>query len=329
MAGESPSNLLISISLIINLCASILIVFLNKWIYTHYGFPNMTLTFVHFSMTSLGLVICLRCGLFLRKSVPFRSLVPLSLTFCGFVVFTNLSLQSNTVGTYQLAKAMTTPCILLIHIFFYNKTYSTRIKLTLIPITAGVILNSIYDVRFNVKGTIYATLGVLVTSLYQVWVGSKQKEFNLNSMQLLYFQAPLSAAMLLCVVPFFEPIQVTVQQSWSWTALLMVLASGCVAFTVNLSIYWIIGNTSPITYNMVGHMKFCLTLLGGYFLFHDPLATNQLLGIAMTFTGVIVYTHLKLKEQEQAKLVTKIWEESSEKRSGESATAAADKPNMT
>lgn len=76
-------------------------------------------------------------------------------------------------------------------------------------------------------------------------------------------------------------------------------------------------------------MKFCLTLLGGYFLFHDPLATNQLLGIAMTFTGVIVYTHLKLKEQEQAKLVTKIWEESSEKRSGESATAAADKPNMT
>ena len=29
---------------------------------------------------------------------------------------------------------------------------------------------------------------------------------------------------------------------------LVVLASGVVAFSVNLSIYWIIGNTSPVTY---------------------------------------------------------------------------------
>jgi len=28
----------------------------------------------------------------------------------------------------------------------------------------------------------------------------------------------------------------------------VVLASGVVAFSVNLSIYWIIGNTSPVTY---------------------------------------------------------------------------------
>jgi len=29
---------------------------------------------------------------------------------------------------------------------------------------------------------------------------------------------------------------------------IMVMMSGVVAFTVNLSIYWIIGNTSPVTY---------------------------------------------------------------------------------
>ena len=29
---------------------------------------------------------------------------------------------------------------------------------------------------------------------------------------------------------------------------LLVLLSGVVAFSVNLSIYWIIGNTSPVTY---------------------------------------------------------------------------------
>ncbi|XP_071816959.1 solute carrier family 35 member E3-like isoform X2 [Apostichopus japonicus] len=306
MENQGPGKFLIGLALLINLCSSILIVFLNKWIYTVYGFPNITLTCVHFIMTSLGLALCLQCGLFMRKGVPMQALVPLSLTFCGFVVFTNLSLQNNTVGTYQLAKAMTTPCILFIHTFFYDKTYSRRVKLTLIPITAGVILNSIYDVRFNVKGTVYATLGVLVTSLYQVWVGVRQKELNLNSMQLLFFQAPMSVMMLFCVVPFYEPLHVTLEQQWSWTALLLVVASGCVAFSVNLSIYWIIGNTSPITYNMVGHMKFCLTLLGGYFLFHDPLASNQLVGVALTFSGILLYTHFKMKEQQQAKLASKV-----------------------
>lgn len=39
------------------------------------------------------------------------------------------------------------------------------------------------------------------------------------------------------------------------------------------------------SYNMVGHTKFCLTLLGGYIFFHDPLQALQLLGIFLTFSG--------------------------------------------
>lgn len=29
------------------------------------------------------------------------------------------------------------------------------------------------------------------------------------------------------------------------------------------------------SYNMFGHFKFCITLIGGYLLFHDPLSLNQ------------------------------------------------------
>ena len=38
------------------------------------------------------------------------------------------------------------------------------------------------------------------------WVGEKQQEFQVNSMQLLYYQAPLSATILMVVIPFFEPV---------------------------------------------------------------------------------------------------------------------------
>lgn len=37
-----------------------------------------------------------------------------------------------------------------------------------IPIAFGVYLNSYYDVKFNQLGIVFATLGVIVTSLYQV-----------------------------------------------------------------------------------------------------------------------------------------------------------------
>jgi len=59
-------------------------------------------------------------------------MVPVSLTFCGFVVLTNLSLQSNTVGTYQIIKTMTTPMIIVIQTAFYARIFSLPVKLTLV-----------------------------------------------------------------------------------------------------------------------------------------------------------------------------------------------------
>ncbi|KAG2469385.1 CPSF6 factor, partial [Polypterus senegalus] len=144
--------------------------------------------------------------IFAPKSLQPSKIFLLALSFCGFVAFTNLSLQNNTIGTYQLAKAMTTPVIIVIQTVYYKKTFSTKIKLTLIPISVGVVLNSYYDVKFNFLGMLFAVLGVLVTSLYQVWVGAKQHELQVNSMQLLYYQAPMSSAFLLLIIPFFEPL---------------------------------------------------------------------------------------------------------------------------
>lgn len=123
---------ILTLGLAVNFLASICIVFLNKWIYVNYGFPNITLTCIHFVVTYAGLVICALLGLFQPKKLPLLKMVPLSLSFCGFVVFTNLSLQNNTVGTYQLAKALTTPTIIGIHTLFYNKNYSNNIKLTIV-----------------------------------------------------------------------------------------------------------------------------------------------------------------------------------------------------
>lgn len=298
------SRIYVSCCLAANVVLSISIILLNKAVYTHVKFPNMTLTCVHFTFTTIGMVICRAAGLFSFKPLPMRHMLPLSVTFCGFVVLTNLSLQSNTVGTYQIIKSMTTPLIIVIQSVFYAGIFSTRVKLTLVPICVGVFLNSYFDIKFNIIGIIFASCGVFVTALYQVWVNEKQRQLNCDPMQMLYYQAPLSAVCVAIVIPFFEPVFADggiFGTSWSPSAIALVSLTGLFAFAINLSIFWIIGITSPVTYNMVGHTKFCLTLLGGYIFFHDPLMGLQLLGIVLTFSGIIAYTHFKMAEIKAAK----------------------------
>ena len=127
-----PSRGKVALGIILNLASAIGIVFINKFLYVRYDFPSMTLTLIHFVMTSIGLQLCAWLDVFSPKSLAIAKMLPLSASFCGFVVFTNLSLQNNTVGTYQLAKALTTPVILFIQALFYNKSVSLSVKLTVV-----------------------------------------------------------------------------------------------------------------------------------------------------------------------------------------------------
>ena len=127
-----PSKASVTLGLGVNLASAIGIVMLNKLMYVRYNFPSMSLTLVHFITTSLCLQACVWLNVFNPKRVPLLGILPLAASFCGFVVFTNLSLQFNTVGTYQLAKAMTTPVILLLQALVYNRQSSLRVKLTVV-----------------------------------------------------------------------------------------------------------------------------------------------------------------------------------------------------
>ena len=130
-----PTKSRIILGLLANLTCSLTIVFLNKWLYSYKKFPNVSLTCLHFLTTSVGLYLSYLYGLFEKKFIQIKEIIWLSITFCGFVVCTNLSLQNNTVGTYQLAKVMTTPVIMVLQSYFYEKSFSGKIKMTMVPIT--------------------------------------------------------------------------------------------------------------------------------------------------------------------------------------------------
>lgn len=47
-------------------------------------------------------------------------MLPITVAFCAFVAFNNLSLQYNGVSFYQLMKILTTPAVVVIQLVFFK-----------------------------------------------------------------------------------------------------------------------------------------------------------------------------------------------------------------
>jgi len=56
------------------------------------------------------------------------------------------------------------------------------------------------------------------------------------------------------------------------------------------------------SYNVVGHFKFSCVLVGGYLLFDQPVVFWNLVGVFVTITGIILYTHFKLQQTTQGSI---------------------------
>ena len=127
---------------VVNMASSVLIVLCNKILFKAYAFNYpLTLTLIHFVVTFIGVEVCRRVGLFKGADMSARAILPLSCAFVGFDVLTNIrrvilvlawqlmttrdtlcSLQLNSVGLYQILKICTTPAIVIIEFFGYNKS---------------------------------------------------------------------------------------------------------------------------------------------------------------------------------------------------------------
>lgn len=294
--------------MLFNFCSSCGIIFVNKILFQTYDFPYATFTTsCHFIVTFFGVVLCKHLGMFQVKTLSNWDVLGITTFFVGFVVFNNLSLNYNSVGFYQLMKVMTTPVIAFIQHFFYNQKLAWNLKLSLIPIIIGVAMATVNDVRFNRYGLFWAVLGILSTSYYQIFVKTKQKDLDANALQILYYQAPQAATMTLFLSPFLDE-HIEFQELTSMmasgltpgqVAISGVLLLSCVlAFCVNLSIFLVVGATSPISYNVLGHGKLLVILTFGIIVFGDDTSWTRLCGMGTAFCGIVAYTHLKIREQE-------------------------------
>lgn len=109
-----------------------------------------------------------------------------------------------------------------------------------------------------------------------------QKRLNVSSTQLLYQSSPFQAAILFVSGPVLDQCltkQNVFAYNYSPTVLVFILLSCLIAVLVNFSTFLVIGKTSPVTYQVLGHLKTCLVLGFGYTL----LMILSLLGTSLAY----------------------------------------------
>ncbi|KAI3344060.1 integral membrane protein [Ustulina deusta] len=304
---DSQTSLVrVSLWIVVNTLATIGIVFTNKAIFSDPSLKLAQLTFAafHFFMTWLLLYTLSRprFAYFVPRRTTIREVIPLSIAMSLNVILPNLSLAYSSITFYQVARILLTPTVATMDFVLYHTTLPRNAILALVPACIGVGAVSYYDSlpsdNANVKttsitGVIFAFSGIFASSLYTVWIKSYQRRLQISSMQLLFNQAPVSAFLLLYVIPFVDTLP-----TWSQVPLnrwLMILISGMFAALINMSQFFIIGQTGPVSSTVVGHLKTCLIVTLGWVTSGRSVGDKSIFGVVVAVGGMIFYSVTMLR----------------------------------
>uniref|UniRef100_A0A7R9VK55 Sugar phosphate transporter domain-containing protein n=1 Tax=Chlamydomonas euryale TaxID=1486919 RepID=A0A7R9VK55_9CHLO len=306
----TPANVRALLYGALNVASASGIVFANKAVFQTYGFHfTFALTEVHTIFTMVGMLAMARLGVFERKRLPVKSLLQLAAAYVGYIVLCNLSLKMNTVGFYQVMKIAVAPTVIAIDVVLFGRLPKPRIVMSVCVVCVGIFVATVTDSQMvsNVTGMLVGMCATLVTALYQTWAGSKQKELRASSMQLLQAYTPHASLLLGALVPMCENVgwshkarthDTLLGFPYNATAVTAIVISACLGLLVSLSTFLVIGATSSLTYNVVGHLKTVIILTGGCVFFGDSMPLKKLLGVSIAMCGIVWYTQLKLAAAE-------------------------------
>jgi len=290
-------ELTIIIVILLNIFASVGIIFTNKVIFVKYDWNYATcLTSLHFFVIFIGCEGLVRAGYIKRKALPWQEAIPMGLVWSGSIIFANFSLRVNSTDYYQAMKLLLAPVIVVWQFVVFRVKTDRREQMALVPLIVGVGLITVSDLRIKLAGTLWAVLQLLSAAAVMTWVKAKQKQHEMDPTQLLHNN---SLVCFVLMTPLSPGIDFALVGTWVWTeiytrwSILVLLCSALFALLLNISIYKIIGFKGPIILQVVGFLKTVLIFAGGSWIFTESLNPLKWIGMTIAIGGLILYTYVK------------------------------------
>lgn len=272
--------------------------------YVH-GKYTTTVTTMHFLATWTLLELFRMSGRIKSvENVKFTRTLILSLLLVGSIILMNFNLVMNSIGFYQVSKLCCIPYTVGFTALFQHVHYTLPELCSLAITLIGVGLFSVSDVEFNWRGSIIAIFAVLCSAHSQMEMSSVQHDYDVDGTSLQLLCAPIEVVLgtIACSSLEFTGDRSFLYYQYTTFDWFLILLSCILSVGVNVSGFGVIGKTSPVTYQVVGHAKTILLLILGYIFFPSKWeSTTQMIkaisGICIAFAGVVLYSFVKLHQK--------------------------------
>lgn len=280
-----------------NVSTSVLIIFINKVLMsrTGYGFRYATtLCAFHYIVCTLSIWLTQAMGGIKAVKLPVNDLALFTVTANLSIVCLNLSLMLNPVSLYQIAKLLIIPFVCLVEKFWLGKEFTRGVITSVLIVVTGVAVVTVTDVGLgdNPAGLAVAAMSVISSGMQQIFCRTMQQKHKLSSHELLANTAPAQGWTLLLIGPFLDRY---VSSSWvfnfnyTFPALVFLVLSCSMAVFVNISQFMCLGRFSAVSFQVLGHTKTILVLLGGWMFLGDHISGRQFAGMCLAVAGMVAY----------------------------------------
>lgn len=264
----------------------------------------LTLTLIH--MTTQSILSHLTIDYFrtvdkvrVEKSDYYSKLLVIAVVFCSNICLGNISLRFVPVSFMQTIKSLTPVCTALLQYLVFRSKLTTPALLALVPISAGVALASATELEFHMGGFVAALTACFLTGLK--FVLSSQMlagKYKLDSINLLYYMAPPSVALLVPISFMLERHRVVewvTNPSRTTLDFLLLLFSGIISYVLNVTLFIVLKATSSVTVTVAGNVKTVLVIVVSLMIFKNPVTPINLLGCFIAISGCCWYGLIKEK----------------------------------
>ncbi|XP_054798429.1 UDP-galactose transporter 1 [Prosopis cineraria] len=281
---------------------NVTVIIVNKWIFQKLDFKfPLSVSCVHFICSAIGGYIIIKV-LKLKPLITvdpedrWKRIFPMSFVFCINIVLGNVSLRYIPVSFMQTIKSFTPATTVVLQWLVWRKYFDWRIWASLVPIVGGILLTSITELSFNMFGFCAALFGCLATSTKTILAESLLHGYKFDSINTVYYMAPFATMILAIPAMLLEGngiLEWLSAHPYPWTALIIILSSGILAFCLNFSIFYVIHSTTAVTFNVAGNLKVAVAVLVSWLIFRNPISPMNAVGCAVTLGGCTFYGYVR------------------------------------
>lgn len=303
---EDSSSYHQSIWLIIWMANNIFVTILNKAAFAKVDFKYpYALSTIHMACNIIGSQIYFTISRTVKpkqvEGSSRRSILIFSIIFSLNIAIGNTSLRWVSVNFNQICRALVPAVVMAISMLWFGKVYSWRRKWAVLPIICGVALAFYGDLSFTIVGATYTFLCVFLAALKAVVSGELLTgDLKLHPIDLLSKMCPLALLQIGIISILSGEVQ-EIASRWSEltdsAAPQVVLISGILSFSLNVSSFIANKVTSPLTLCIAANVKQVMLVAFGTLYFGDSVSILNGLGILIVIAGSLKYGLVSLSEK--------------------------------